>query len=204
MPPPAFHSTAQCPFCNATVAPAADVEVVERVVQRVVLVDPGTPGISSMRCPRCAGECREGRVKNAILHGCTRCAGLWVDNPTVGTLSARTDDEVQDLARDLTRVIAMPMPHEQRVAELACPVCQVRMRRIPIKDTMYSVDVCSDHGTWFDRGEMEMFVKSFAQDRVGEITEDDLKAAGLPGAETKPGGGGFFSSVFQCLGSLVR
>jgi Zn-finger nucleic acid-binding protein len=199
MPMSALHSAMPCPFCNATVAPAPNVEVVERVVQRVVQVEApaGTPSL--MRCPRCAGECREGRVKNAVLRGCTRCAGLWVDNPTVSGLSMQSDSEVHDLARDLTRVIAMPMPHEQRVAALSCPMCQIEMRRVPIKETMYSVDVCNEHGTWFDRGEMEMFVKSFAQDRVGEITEDDLKAAGLPGAETKPGGGGFFTSVFELL-----
>ncbi|MBX3258192.1 MAG: zf-TFIIB domain-containing protein [Labilithrix sp.] len=201
MPAPAARRSATCPFCGAAVAPPPAVEVVERVVQRVVVADVGSGGA---RCPRCAGELREGRVRDAHLRGCLRCAGLWVDNATVDALRERTDSDVEALARELTRVIATPVPHEQRVAELACPACATTMRRVAIPDTVYSVDVCDEHGTWFDRDELAMFAAAFRDRRAGALTEDDLKNAGLPAASPREGGGGFFSDLFASIGALMR
>jgi Zn-finger nucleic acid-binding protein len=202
LPAHAAQSVATCTFCHATAAPAP--RVVEQIVQRVVVVAEGVgedgKATGSMRCPRCGGECREGRVKEAVLRGCTKCAGLWIDNGTVGRLRQHTDSDVESLARDLTRVIAMPMPLAQRTAQLSCPVCTKRLRRVEIPETPNAVDVCDEHGTWFDRDELAMFVRTFSEARAGELTEDDLQAAGLPGAAPSAGGGGFLSDVFRALG----
>jgi Zn-finger nucleic acid-binding protein len=184
-----------------TNAPAPRVVEIEKVVQRVVVAESNASG--GMRCPRCGGVCREGHVKRAVLQGCTRCAGLWVDNGTVARLRDRTDSEIEELARSLAAVIAGPMTHEQRIAHLSCPVCQQPLQRIAIRDTGHAVDVCNDHGTWFDRDELRMFVRAFAEARSGDLSEADLHAAGLPGAGVRAGGGGFFSDVLSALG-LVR
>jgi Zn-finger nucleic acid-binding protein len=194
--------TMSCPFCNATVAPPPDVVEVERVVQRVVVVE--GEGSAMMRCPRCGGSCREGHARDGtVLRGCSQCAGLWIDNATVARLRDYSDGDIEGVARDLTRIVAMPMPREQRLAELSCPTCAKPMRRIAIPETIHSVDVCSDHGTWFDRDELSMFVRTFAEARAGTVTDDDLAAAGIPGAQTKPGGGGFFTDLFASLGIFL-
>jgi Zn-finger nucleic acid-binding protein len=182
---PEVHRPTTCPFCHATVA---EPEVVERVVQRVV-VAPGEPKDSGLRCPRCGGVFHEVRVGKAVLCGCTRCAGIWIDNPTVAYVREHSDADIEAAARMLTRVVSISMSHEQRVAELSCPACSVRMQGQPIPSSIHNVDICAAHGTWFDRGELDMFVKTYREERVGTVSDDDLSDAGIPG--------GFFSRLFR-------
>lgn len=69
------------------------------------------------------------------------------------------------------------------------------MRRSALADTMHAIDVCDAHGTWFDRNELATFVSAFSEQRAGEIDDEDLAAAGVPGRSD-----GFFTQLLSLLG----
>jgi hypothetical protein len=59
--------------------------------------------------------------------------------------------------------------------------------------------VCAEHGTWFDGEELPLFIRTFAEARAGEVTTEDLNAAGVPGDAR--GEEGFFTNFFRLLRS---
>jgi Zn-finger nucleic acid-binding protein len=195
LPPEGARETVTCRYCGATCVPPPEVieHVVERVVvQRIPLPTGGEAGPPGMPCPRCAAYLKEKRVHAALIAACRECGGIWVDAATVERLKSAHDEELENAARRINGpLVLVGPPPDQRLA-ISCPVCSGPLRRVEIPDTMHSVDVCDVHGTWFDRcngDELQMFVTSFAEARAGEVTEGDLRSAGV--------GGGFFSRLFR-------
>ncbi|MEP7127153.1 MAG: zf-TFIIB domain-containing protein [Byssovorax sp.] len=195
LPPNAASAVATCAYCGATAAPRP--RVVEHIVERITVVAPPLGADGSLRCPRCAEGLREGGSDEKVLHGCPRCGGMWVDNATVERLRDAQDPDFEDIARRLVPVV---MHSPRRSPEIACPVCRASMRRSQLADTMHAIDVCDAHGTWFDRDELSTFVRAFAEQRAGEIDDEDLEAAGIPGhARGSEKGDGFFTNLFSLL-----
>ena len=75
-----------------------------------------------------------------------------------------------------------------RQSSVSCPVCEQPATRIDIPGTVNAFDRCADHGTWFDRDELEMFVESHHAARTGEVNEADV-----------PMQEGFFTRLFRSL-----
>jgi Zn-finger nucleic acid-binding protein len=166
--------------------------VVERVV---VAMAPGESGAPRLRCPRCAEGLTERHVHATVLAGCKSCGGLWLDAASVDRLTKARDEELERAARRVNGVFVRTRPVPNRMAAISCPVCAAPLRRVEIPDSMHSVDACDAHGTWFDRDdgdELQMFVRAFEAARAGEVTDEDLRHAGVPGA-----GGGFFARLFR-------
>jgi Zn-finger nucleic acid-binding protein len=80
-------------------------------------------------------------------------------------------------------------PTPNRHASLSCPECSGPMRREEVTDTMFGVDICDAHGTWFDARELPAFIETATAARAGEVTSEDLESAGV--------GGGFFARLFR-------
>ncbi len=194
LPEAAARSVVACPFCKVVSKPAP--EVVERVVERVVVATPvDAPG--GLRCPRCADALRTITVQTATLAGCGHCGGIWLDTKTVDHLRTTRDTDVQEAARRLVAIIQ----RVDRAPLLSCPVCKTAMQRTEAPGTMHFIDTCVAHGTWFDGLELPQFIEAFAEARAGEITEDDARAAGLPGSGSS--GGGFFTDLFNAASVLL-
>jgi len=187
--PEAALGPARCPYCGATSVPPP--RVIERVVERVVVATPpGAADDARLRCPRCATGMPEKRLTIGFVAGCRTCAGLWLDASAVQRLRTTYDATLEEeLRRPFGPVIVMgPIPN--RNAALSCPTCAAPMRRAPIRETSPSgLDVCEAHGTWFDRDELGMLIDALREARAGEVTPDDLDAAGV--------GGGFFARLFR-------
>jgi Zn-finger nucleic acid-binding protein len=195
LPESAARNVTTCTFCGVSAAPPPRVVEVERVVQRVVVAP--TEGTAGLACPRCGARLRDRPTRHTLLRGCGDCGGIWLDNDSVRRLRDVRDTEVEEAARTMVLVIR-PMSQEQRTAELSCPECNVRMRRVGIPESIHSMDVCDQHGTWFDRSELPMFVRTFSEARAGEVGADDLAAAGVPTT-----GRGFFTDVFEAVFMLM-
>ena len=196
LPPGAAHAPVACPYCGATSVPPPTERVVERVV---VAVAPGETGPPRLRCPRCAEGLTERRVHSSVLAGCKRCGGLWLDAASVARLTRARDEELERAARRVNGVFVRTGAVPNRMAAISCPVCAAPLRRVEIPDSMHSVDTCDAHGTWFDRDngdELQMFVTAFEAARAGEVTDEDLRHAGVAG-----GAGGFFARLFRTRGS---
>jgi Zn-finger nucleic acid-binding protein len=190
LPPEAARAPVTCAYCGATSAPAP--QVVERVVERIVVVAPqvapGAPAEARVHCPRCAAGLVERRIGPGLVAGCKTCGGLWLETSVVERLRATHDDALEtELRRPFGVVIALG-PTPNRHANISCPVCSGPLHRVEVPDTIHSIDVCEAHGTWFDARELPIVIDAFKATRAGVVTDDDLESAGV--------GGGLLSRIF--------
>ena len=179
LPPAAAQSVVTCTYCGASSTPGP--RVVEHRVERVVVVaasgDQEAPG--TLHCPRCGGALREARSDRSPLLVCRPCGGVWAENTTVERLTRVRDDDITDTVRRAVGPFA-PKPGDPR-REVSCPVCSSALRRVAVPNAEATVDTCTQHGTWFDWGEIPAFIQGYVDLRSGELDDDDLAAAGLPG-----------------------
>jgi Zn-finger nucleic acid-binding protein len=95
-------------------------------------------------CPRgCGGLSAVGDV-----YECLRCGGLFVSTEALTDIVARHKDRAGTSIRP-------PSVGLDEVVYIPCPKCTVRMNRTVFgKSSGVIVDVCKQHGTWFDTREL--------------------------------------------------
>jgi len=88
---------------------------------------------------------------------CETCFGLWLDVPSFEKVCA--DREQQSAVLGMaTHAIAL---HEtSKVNYVPCPECSQLMNRMNFaRCSGVIVDICKQHGTWFDRDELSRIVE---------------------------------------------
>ena len=98
------------------------------------------------RCPACSTETLSSyhlERPDAQVHECAACGGVWVPREVVQTLGRKKETESLPEAQP-------PGPYRP------CPACNVLMSRKRCGPVV--LDVCTLHGVWFDRGELNSFV----------------------------------------------
>lgn len=167
LPPSAAGAAIACPFCGVASAPAAPkVEVVERIVERVVVVAPPSSGAGAgtsappKLCPRCRTALFEGRAKDVLMNGCGTCGGIWLDNDASQRAIRAVDRDVLELA-DRAEKHATRKP-AALPAGLPCAECAQPMARVLAPRGRVELDVCATHGTWFDRHELRVVMMAYS------------------------------------------
>ena len=121
--------------------------------------DAETPGVAAP-CPRCGTGLESVVIGGCNLRECPKCEGIWTDAETLRQICA--DREKQ------AAVLGMPVPVaanegvelEKQIRYLPCPICRSLMNRVNFANVSgVIVDVCSQHGTWFDRDELHRIVE---------------------------------------------
>jgi Zn-finger nucleic acid-binding protein len=114
---------------------------------------------AALACPRCSGALEPVRLGENRLRECAGCGGLWVDNRTFLAIC-------HDHERVAPLLAARPHPGPGtdagllRVEYARCPVCRGLMNRLNFaRVSGVVVDVCREHGTWFDAGELQRVVE---------------------------------------------
>jgi Zn-finger nucleic acid-binding protein len=154
-------------------------------------------------CPRCRINLQAVTIGKCSMRECTHCEGLWVDLVTLQTIVA--DREEQSAVLGVPAPIAEPDSHEIEVVRyLPCPVCKQLMNRVNFANCSHViVDVCRQHGTWFDKDELRKIVEfiragGIDQARSRQIEELQHQQAELKNVQTfvpmDSGGGGSISS----------
>lgn len=115
------------------------------------------------------------QVRDVLLRGCGRCGGLWLDNDASMKVIQSPRPDV------LAAAPGGPAPVDTE-ASIRCPLCQRSLARYPALDPSVQVDVCEDHGTWFDRDELRR-VSTLAAQKRGE------GGPAAPAAPSATGGG---------------
>lgn len=111
------------------------------------------------RCPACDGERRlfvrslEGEEVTVLE--CDRCAGIWLGQRIFELLEQRARTEASSLTQP-----TKPEPRSQEGRFYRrCVVCDRLMHRENYRRRSgIVVDVCREHGIWFDRGELEQIL----------------------------------------------
>lgn len=115
---------------------------------------------TGVRCPRCALPLFEGKTSAVVMYGCGGCGGLWLDNQGSQRIVEVVDDEVAELASRAEDNATCPV--DTAAAGLLCPQCDGVMRRVRMSKAKLDLDICDQHGTWFDRGELQRVMNACA------------------------------------------
>jgi Zn-finger nucleic acid-binding protein len=114
----------------------------------------------------------------STVRECSKCEGLWVDTQSLEQICAERERQAAVLGIGS----AANNPADgviEKVRYLHCPVCQQLMNRVNF--ARYSnviVDVCKNHGTWFDRDELQRvveFIRSGGLDAARDRQLAELK-----------------------------
>ena len=137
LPPAAAQEKVTCAFCGTTSA-AASLEAATH---------------SDLVCPRCEQKLFFGDADGVAMLGCGICGGIWLDNAAAQKVTQHYSDRVVDLAARAAQN-AQVKPDVRRSAK--CAQCRAEMQRRTFGTV--SVDVCAEHGTWFDAGELSILI----------------------------------------------
>jgi Zn-finger nucleic acid-binding protein len=137
-------------------------------------------------CPRCRVEMNAVVVGASNLRECPRCEGIWTDTATLRQICADREKQAAVLG------MAPPAPPQtivetaDQIHYLPCPVCKELMNRVNFASfSGVIVEVCRQHGTWFDRDELRRiveFIRAGGMDQarareIANLAEDRRLAA---------------------------
>lgn len=136
-------------------------------------------GSKDFLCPGCERPLLRGKLDRFTLHECEKCFGLWVDKDTVEHVCR--DAEQQALAPSVAAPPANPLNAPvPKIRYVRCPQCRELMHRVNFAQTSgVVVDVCREHGTWFDANELQrivQFIRAGGLERSREKQKTELAA----------------------------
>ena len=127
------------------------------------------------KCPACRGAMIEVAVGETTLLDCEKCDGLWIGAGAFERLCASREAQ----AAILHQAVPEPRPIDVRVRYRPCLECGTMMNRVNFaKVSGTVVDVCRNHGTFLDRGELQavvQFIHSGGLERSRQRQIEDLK-----------------------------
>lgn len=147
--------------------------------------------LSERPCPRCKQALTECEAKEVRYVECSRCGGLWLDEPLFERIAREKD---RGLVPAIQGVLPSPAGlgagHREEVRYLPCPVCgQIMNRRNFAACSGVILDWCRGHGWWFDEQELERvlaFLEQGGMDRsrrleherrLGELRREKARAS---------------------------
>lgn len=102
-------------------------------------------------CPRCPAAGLVGlAIRGVHLHACGDCGGVWL-----------APAEAARIFRPLFPRNGAP----GRPSSLRCPGCARTMTESTVHRSTVVIDACAEHGTWFDRQEIEQLSRAAAEMR---------------------------------------
>ncbi len=119
------------------------------------------------RCPRCRVEMEEVTIGAESLRECAKCGGLWVEAEAFERICARREEQSAVLGAATFTNNSPHANHEasggeqsNKVRYVPCPKCGQLMNRVNFaRCSGVIVDVCKEHGTWFDADELRRIVE---------------------------------------------
>ena len=157
-----------CKFCGTANQPLpkevpvpVPVNVVHNVVN--VVAEGGAP--VELRCPHCRKRLVGAEVESATLHGCSGCGGIWIDNASARTILGSPLMTFSVLAQRAAKN-ARGGVRQPRPTCAACPAILDKTRIHGIE-----LDICSDHGTWFDALELSRLTATLRGEAVKGVTD---------------------------------
>lgn len=109
-------------------------------------------------CPRCKTGLELLKIGETTLRECERCDGTWADVETFEHLCSRGEEQsaVLGFIGDRNRTVE-PLA---TVSYVPCPDCSQLMNRSNFaKASGVIIDICKQHGVWFDASELQRIIE---------------------------------------------
>jgi Zn-finger nucleic acid-binding protein len=155
-----FHGHKHCPDCGAELDVAAE-----------GTVRPDLP------CPRCTTALHARLVGDIVIDECGTCLGLFLDQVAIKrVIEDRAQARAEALLGALPRTQTQLAPRPGEKMYVRCPACQTLMnRRQFASGAGVVVDVCKQHGTFFDAGELPAIVEFVMKGGLEQAARRDLE-----------------------------
>lgn len=170
---------AMCEFCNSrlkTVGCAACLGMMFLgskfcghcgvAAYRAELLDDADAG----ECPRCKVKLQSLRIDSVNIRECERCGGFWSGVGAFENLCASKEQQASIVG--FIGSYAHPNADPPAVSYVPCPDCKQLMNRSNFaRSSGVIIDMCKQHGVWFDAGELPKiieFIDRGGMDRVRE------------------------------------
>jgi len=216
----------QCPYCGSQLATLACPKCFGMVsihashcprcgaaIQRVEAAR------SALVCPGCQAALAATAVGGVSLDQCHACGGVWVGQQNFEQIAADRAERGEVLG-------ALPGEGPRVAVRLEavryrpCPQCGRLMNRTNYgRISGVVLDVCKDHGLWFDRDELRQVLQfieggGLEKSHVRQVQEEEEERRRMPKADLPPGAwtdpppsgfdGGDLVSAFESLVHLLR
>jgi Zn-finger nucleic acid-binding protein len=152
-----FMGSRFCARCGRELSPEPVLETVDapcpRCARALSVATGGVPGLAS--------DAHTGLLE------CTGCGGLFVQKRALERILAEAGREhglPQDAPPPSTADTVEPVQY------VKCPFCKALMNHVNFaRRSGVVVDVCKEHGTWFDAGELTAIVEFAASGGLAEL-----------------------------------
>lgn len=114
----------------------------------------------TLTCPHCRASLSHEDDWPDVVAACKSCGGVWLDNSATRSLLENADPAMVELSRSVSD--SAPAPSADTGAHRPCAKCSHPMVMTAISGTDVQVDLCSEHGTWFDRNELEHLAQALS------------------------------------------
>ena len=146
--------------------------------------DSGAPA-KPQPCPRCKTTMGALVIGGVNLRECPDCEGNWTDADTLRLICENKEQQAVVLGMATHLPANENLRIEKQIRYLPCPDCGQLMNRVNFANfSNVIVDVCTHHGTWFDRDELHRIVEFIrdgglekARSRDKENLEEDRRRA---------------------------
>jgi Zn-finger nucleic acid-binding protein len=127
------------------------------------------------RCPRCEAPVVREEHADVRLEVCTRCAGMFVTHEILNDVLERPGS-LEELRAVLPRSTTAWAEGGRMYVQ--CPACEVLMnRRQYATGARVVIDVCKQHGLWFDAGELPRVLDFIADGGLAQAARRDAELA---------------------------
>ena len=110
------------------------------------------------------------------LRECSRCEGLWVDVRSFEKICADREQQSAVLGT-AAPATATPGREISKVKYVPCPECSQLMNRMNFaRCSGVIVDLCNNHGTWFDRDELSRIIGFIREGGMNTAREKEKQA----------------------------
>jgi Zn-finger nucleic acid-binding protein len=138
-------------------------------------------------CPRCGTRTCEKQAGERPVFLCEACGGIWIDNLVAQHIVRASERNTVRLAEEASRAAVRAV--DTRPA-LRCPVCSVPLLRVAVAAGAGKIelDVCREHGTWFDRDELPLVARALVKPQTTAVrTEANTVTENLSNAFSNAG-----------------
>ncbi len=144
----------------------------------------------TLECPGCAGDMHPVRLGATSMHQCDQCGSAWLAPNDFASLCSNREERGTVMTSLGAGGVAARTPDQGKVRYVHCAVCGKVMNRVNFgKMSGIIIDVCKNHGVWFERDELRgvlQFVANGGLDRM-RATEAERKASQLSAIGLDPG-----------------
>jgi Zn-finger nucleic acid-binding protein len=124
-------------------------------------------------CPRCTDTTlRVLALGSSRVLACRACGGVFAEHAVLDALIAGDGYALRALADEATQAPPRPLTVPK---VLACPKCRQDMASTHVRGASCAVDICPDHGVWFDRWEAQLVVEAVRDPLVARTLRRELR-----------------------------